>query len=87
MPDPAPDSPSQSPSSSGFHLPDLSQPRKYEHRRPRRPSHLAKRLTPPPERGEPPDLRLFLYAGIVLAIILVVVAIPYVIGYLFEVVI
>ena len=83
MPDSAPDSQSPPP----FHLPDLSQPRKYEHRKPRRPPHLPKRLTPPPERGEPPDLSLFLYAGIVLAIILVVLAIPYVIGYLFEVVV
>ncbi len=67
-------------------LPDLKQPHKYEHRRPQRPSHLPKRLTPPPERAEPPDLSLFLYAGMVLAIVLVVLAIPYVIGYLFEVV-
>lgn len=67
-------------------LPDLSTPQKYEHRRPKRPSHLPKRLTPPPEREGPPDLSLFLYAGMVLAIILVIVAIPYVIGYLFEVI-
>jgi hypothetical protein len=66
-------------------LPDLSQPHKYEHRRPHRPSHLAKRLTPPPERSEPPDLTWFLYAGIVIAIVLVVVAIPYVVAFLFEV--
>ncbi len=69
-----------------FRLPDLSQPHRYEHRRPRRPPHLAKRLTPPPKRDEPPDLTLFLYAGIVLAVILAILAIPYVIGYLFEVV-
>jgi hypothetical protein len=67
-------------------LPDLSQPHRYEHRRPRRPPHLPKRLTPPPDRGEPPDLTHFLYAGIVLAVILAILAIPYVIGYLFEVV-
>lgn len=67
-------------------LPDLSQPHPYEHRRPRRPSHLPKRLTPPPERSEPPDLTLFLYAGVVLLIVLLVLAIPYVVGYLFEVV-
>lgn len=71
---------------SPFRLPDLSQPKKYEHRRPRRPAHLPRRLTPPPERGAPPDLTLFLYAGMVLAIILVILAIPYLIGYLFEVV-
>ena len=69
-----------------FKLPDLSQPNKYEHRRPRRPSHLPKRLTPPPERAEPPDLSLFLYAGMVLALILVILAIPYLIAYMFEVV-
>ncbi len=66
-------------------LPDLSRPNRYEHRRPRRPSHLPKRLTPPPEREGPPDLSLFLYAGLVLAIVLVILAIPYVVGYLFEV--
>jgi hypothetical protein len=67
-------------------LPDLKQPHKYEHQRPHRPSHLPRRLTPPPERQEPPDLSLFLYAGMVLAVILVIVAIPYAIGYLFEVI-
>ncbi len=71
---------------SRFRMPDLTQPHKYEHRRPRRPSHLPKRLTPPPERAGPPDLSLFLYAGIVLALILVVLAIPYLIGYLFEII-
>ncbi len=69
-----------------FKLPDLSQPNKYEHRRPRRPSHLPKRLTPPPERSEPPDLSLFLYAGMVLALVLVVLAIPYLMAYFFEIV-
>lgn len=69
-----------------FRMPDLSQPNKYEHRRPQRPSHLPKRLTPPPERSGPPDLSLFLYAGMVLALILVILAIPYLIGYLFEIV-
>jgi hypothetical protein len=69
-----------------FKLPDLSQPHKYEHRRPRRPSHLPKRLTPPPERSEPPDLSLFVYAGVVLALVLVVLAIPYLMAYLFEVI-
>ncbi len=71
---------------SRFRLPDLSGRHRYEHRRPRRPPHLPKRLTPPPEREGPPDLTLFLYAGIVLAVILAILAIPYVIGYLFEVV-
>ncbi|MEP6679963.1 MAG: hypothetical protein ABJB65_00650 [Chloroflexota bacterium] len=58
----------------------------YEHRRPRRPTRLPRRLTPPPARAEPPDLTLFLYAGIVLAVILAVLAIPYVIGYLVNVI-
>lgn len=66
-------------------LPDLSAPNKYEHRRPRRPSHLPKRLTPPPERVGPPDLSLFLYAGIVIAIVLVILAIPGIIRLLFEI--
>jgi hypothetical protein len=70
---------------SRFRLPDFKAPHKYEHRRPRRPSHLPRRLTPPPARPEPPDLSLFLYAGLVIGIVLVVMAIPYVIGYLFEV--
>lgn len=67
-------------------LPDLKRPNRYEHRRPQRPSHLPKRLTPPPERNGPPDLSLFLYAGLVLALILVILALPYVVGYLFEVI-
>jgi hypothetical protein len=66
-------------------LPDLTKPNTYEHRRPQRPSHLPKRLTPPPEREGPPDLSLFLYAGLILVLILVIVAIPYIIGYVFEV--
>lgn len=70
---------------SPIRMPDLSQPRKYEHKRPHRPSHLPKRLTPPPERPGTPDLSLFLYAGAVLLVILVILAIPYVVGYLFEV--
>jgi hypothetical protein len=65
-------------------LPDLSEPRKYEHRRPRRPSRLPKRLTPPPERGAPPDLTLFLYAGVVIAIVLIILAIPGIIRLLFD---
>ena len=68
-----------------FRLPDLSRPNKYEHRRPRRPSHLPRRLTPPPDRPGAPDLSLFLYAGLVLVLVLVILAVPYAIGYLFEV--
>jgi hypothetical protein len=65
-------------------MPDLSRPHRYEHRRPRRPSHLPKRLTPPPERADPPDMSWFLYAGIVLALIVVIVAIPYAIVVIVE---
>ena len=67
-------------------LPDLSGPHKYEHQRPRRPAHLARRLTPPPVRAEPPDLSLFLYAGLVLALILLILAIPYAISFMITVV-
>jgi hypothetical protein len=65
-------------------LPDLSRPKRYEHRRPSRPSHLPKRLTPPPPRREPPDLTVFLFAGAVLVIIVVIVAIPYVLVYVLD---
>ncbi|HEX2883163.1 MAG TPA: hypothetical protein VHQ42_01190 [Candidatus Limnocylindria bacterium] len=67
-------------------LPDLKEPHRYEHQRPHRPSHLPKRLTPPPERQGPPDLSLFLYAGLALVAVLGIVAIPYAIGFLFEVI-
>jgi hypothetical protein len=65
-------------------LPDLSRRRRYQHRRPQRPSHLPRRLEPPPERPGPPDLSWFLYAGIGLAVLLVLLAIPYIIGYFVE---
>ena len=66
-------------------VPGASQSKGYVHRTPRRPPHLPRRLTPPPERTGPPDLSLFLYAGIALALILVVLAVPYIVGYLLEV--
>lgn len=66
-------------------LPDLSRPNTYEHRRPKRPTRLPRRLQPPPERSDPPDLKLFLYVGMGLFVILALVAIPYVIAYLVEV--
>ena len=73
-------------SASRFRIPDLANPKGYVHRKPRRPSHLPRRLTPPPERPGPPDLSLFLYAGLVLALVVVILALPYVIGYLWAVV-
>lgn len=71
---------------SRLKLPDLSGPHRYEHQRPRRPGHLPRRLTPPPARSDPPDLSLFLYAGMGLALVLVILAIPYAVGFLLEVV-
>jgi hypothetical protein len=63
----------------------MSRPKPYEHRKPHRPPHLARRLDPPPERTPPPDLSLFLYAGIAIAVVVLLVAIPYAIAYLVEV--
>jgi hypothetical protein len=61
-------------------MPELRD-RVYEHQLPRRPSRLPKRTEPPPERAGTPDLRLFLFAGLVLVGIVAFVAIPYVIRY------
>ena len=73
-------------SETRFRLPEVvSGSNKYVHRKPRRPAHLPRRLTPPPERQGPPDLTLFLYAGLVLVLILVILAVPYIVGYLFEI--
>lgn len=66
-------------------LPDFSRPNRYEHRRPRRPSRLARRLTPPPIRPGTPDMRWFVYIGIALAVVVAVLAIPYLIAYVVEV--
>lgn len=57
---------------------------KYDHHRPPRPSHLSKRLKPPPVRGEPPDLTWFAYIGLVLALVVVVLLVPYLIAYVVE---
>lgn len=62
-------------------MPELKE-RPYQHQRPHRPSHLARRTTPPPERAEPPDLTLFIYAGLALAVIVMLLAIPYLLQYL-----
>lgn len=58
--------------------------RPYRHERPHRPSRLPRRLTPPPERKPPPDLTLFLYAGLALVTVLLIVAIPYVVRLVIE---
>jgi hypothetical protein len=65
-------------------MPDLN-PHPYEHRRPRRPRYLSRRLKPPPERQDPPDLSWLLYVGIGLAAILAVLATPYLVSYLIHV--
>jgi hypothetical protein len=61
-------------------------PHTYEHRAPHRPSHLARRTTPPPERPAPPNLRYLLYVGLALTAVVVALAVPYIIGYLIQVV-
>lgn len=66
-------------------MPD-SHPRTYEHRPPRRPSHLARRTTPPPERPAPPNLRYLLYVGLALTAIVAALAVPYIVGYLIQLV-
>ncbi len=59
--------------------------RKYEHQPPHRPSRLPRRLTPPPERKAAPDLTWFAYIGLALAVIVVVLVVPYLISYIVEV--
>jgi hypothetical protein len=66
-------------------LRDRFKPRPYRHRRPRRPPRLPFRREPPPERPDPPNMSWFLYAGLILAIIVVILAIPYIIAYLVEI--
>jgi hypothetical protein len=56
----------------------------YEHQRPRRPAHLARRTTPPPERAAPPNLRYLIYVGLALTTVVVALAVPYIIGYLIQ---
>ncbi|HLA65638.1 MAG: hypothetical protein M3O78_04365 [Chloroflexota bacterium] len=58
----------------------------YEHRKPRRPLRLPRRTTPPPDRPAPPNLRVLLIAGLVLAAVFAALAVPYVIGYLLQLV-
>ncbi|MBA3687407.1 MAG: hypothetical protein H0W81_01010 [Chloroflexi bacterium] len=61
-------------------------PHAYEHQPPRRPSHLARRTTPPPQRPAPPNLRYLLYIGLALTTVVVALAVPYIIGYLLQLV-
>jgi hypothetical protein len=61
-------------------------PHSYEHQRPHRPLHLARRTTPPPQRPAPPNLRYLLYVGLALTAVVVALAVPYIIGYLIQLV-
>ncbi len=56
----------------------------YEHQPPRRPTHLARRTTPPPEHPAPPSLRILGYVGLALTAVIVGLAVPYIIGYLVQ---
>lgn len=66
-------------------MPD-THPHPYEHQPPRRPSHLARRTTPPPERPAPPNLRYLLYVGLALTAVVAALAVPYIVGYLIQLV-
>ena len=61
-------------------------PTKYEHAKPHRPSHLARRLNPPPVRPGPPDLTWFAYIGLALAVVVVILVVPYLISYVVSIV-
>jgi hypothetical protein len=57
-------------------------PNVYEHQPPRRPPRLPRRLTPPPERPAPPNLKVFAWVGLGLGIVVLVLALPYLVSYL-----
>lgn len=61
-------------------------PHPYEHKRPRRPLNLSRRTKPPPDRVQPPNLTPLLVVGAVLGAVMAVLAAPYLIGYLIQVV-
>ncbi len=58
--------------------------RGYRHKPPRRPPRLPRRLTPPPER-QTVDITWMVYIGVGLAMILALLAIPYAIRYIIEI--
>ena len=57
--------------------------RGYQHRPPRRPPRLSRRLEPPPERHTV-DISWMVYIGIGLAAIFALLAVPYIITYIVE---
>jgi hypothetical protein len=64
----------------------MNQSRGYQHQPPRRPRRLARRLVPPPERPRP-DLTPFLYVGFALAALVVLLAVPYIIATVIELIV
>ena len=74
-PEPQPSQPAQ---------PAQQSERGYRHQRPRRPPRLPKRLEPPPERHTV-DISWMIYIGIGLALLLALLAVPYAIGYIVEI--
>lgn len=58
----------------------------YQHQPPRRPAHLPRRTTPPPEHPAPPSMRLLAWVGLALTAVLVALAVPYLLGYLIQLV-
>ena len=61
-----------------------ARPTKYEHTKPHRPSHLPRRLNPPPERPAAPDMTWFAYIGLALAFVVVILVVPYLLSYVVE---
>jgi hypothetical protein len=61
-------------------MPDLK-PHAYEHQPPRRPLRLPRRLKPPPDHPAPPNLKVFAWVGVALALVLMLLALPYLISY------
>ena len=58
--------------------------RGYQHKPPRRPHRLPRRLEPPPERQRV-DISWMVYIGIALALIFAILAIPYAMRYIIQV--
>ena len=58
---------------------------RYRHERPHRPARLPKRLEPPPERQRF-DISWMIYVGIALALVMVLLTVPYLFAYLVEII-